>query len=150
LTGARRAAERLHEAGEGERQATKQLLGDEAERLVAAAEEVDGISVVSSEAALDDQKQMLELANRIQSKLGGESAVVLGSRGVGKSALVALITKEAVSRGLSAAEIIREVAPIVGVGVGGRDDMAQAGGKTPEKLDEALDAARRTIEKALA
>ena len=49
--------------------------------------------------------------------------------------------------GLSAAEIVREAAPIVGGGGGGRDDMAQAGGRDPAKLDEALAAARRAIER---
>jgi alanyl-tRNA synthetase len=49
--------------------------------------------------------------------------------------------------GFSAGSIIREIAPIVGGGGGGRDDMAQAGGKDPSKLDEALAAARATIER---
>ena len=43
---------------------------------------------------------------------------------------------------------MREAAPIVGGGVGGRDDMAQAGGKDPDKLDEALAVARAALEKA--
>ena len=74
LAGARRAAERLREAGKGAQQAQKQLLGEEAERLVGEATEVGGIKLVASRAPLADQKQLLDLANRVQSKLGGDSA----------------------------------------------------------------------------
>jgi len=146
LAGARRAAERLREAGKGAQQAQKQLLGDEAERLVTEATEIGGLKLVASRSPLSDQKQLLELANRVQSKLGGDSAVTLGGGEGGKVALVVLVSKGAVARGLSAAEIVREAAPIVGGGGGGRDDMAQAGGKDPSKLDEALAVARAAIE----
>jgi alanyl-tRNA synthetase len=150
LGGARRAAERLREAGEGAEQAAKQMLGEEAERLVAAATETGGVKLVAAEASTGDQRQLVDLANRVQSKLGGESAVILGRRGSGKTHLLAMMNKEAVARGLSAAAVIEEVAPIVGGGGGGREDMAQAGGKNAGKLNEALDAAREAIERALA
>ncbi|HEX2096545.1 MAG TPA: alanine--tRNA ligase [Solirubrobacterales bacterium] len=149
LAGARRAAEQLREAGQGAKQAAKRQLADEAERLADEAADVDGVRVVSARAALTDQKQLLDLASRVQSKLGGDSAVVVGGADDGKVALVALISKGAVGRGLSAAGTIRKVAPIVGGGGGGRDEMAQAGGKDPTKLDDALGAAREAIEKAL-
>jgi alanyl-tRNA synthetase len=149
LTGARRAAERLREAGEGAKQATMQLLGDEAERLVGEATEAGELKLVVGRVPLADQRQLLDLANRVGSKLGGASAVALGGADGGKVALVALASKEAVAQGVSAAAIVREAAPLVGGGGGGRDEMAQAGGKDPGKLDEALAAARQAIEKAL-
>jgi alanyl-tRNA synthetase len=149
LAGARRAAERLQEAGKGAQQAQKQLLGDEAERLVGEASETGGVQVVASRSALSDQKQLLELANRVQSKLGGDSAVALGGGEGDKVALVILVSKGVVARGLSAAEIVREAAPVVGGGGGGRDDMAQAGGKDASKLDKALTVARTAIERKL-
>jgi alanyl-tRNA synthetase len=147
LAAARRAAERLQEAGKGAQQAQKQLLGDEAERLVAEATELDGLSLVASKAQLSDQKQLLELANRVQSKLGGDSVVVLAGGEGGKVALVVLASKGAVARGLSAAQIVREAAPVVGGGGGGRDDMAQAGGKDAAKLEQALAVARAAVER---
>jgi alanyl-tRNA synthetase len=149
LGAARRAAERLREAGAGAEEAQKHLLGEEADRLIAAVAEVAGVGVVCASAALADQKQLLELANRIQSKLGGDSAVVLGGADGGKVGLVVLASKGAVGRGISAAEIVREAAPVVGGGGGGRDDMAQAGGRDPAKLDEALAVARAAIEQKL-
>jgi alanyl-tRNA synthetase len=148
IAGARRAAERLREAGKGAEQAQKQLLGEEADRLVAEAVDVSGVKLAVSRAPLADQKQLLELANRVQSKLGNDAAVALGGAEGSKVALVVLVSKGAVERGLSAAEAVRESAPIVGGGGGGRDDMAQAGGKDAGKLDEALAAARATLERA--
>jgi len=150
VTGARRAAERLREAGRGAKQAAKQQLGEAADRLVADAAEVDGLRLVSAEAPVGDQKALLDLASRIQSKLGGESAVVLGGADGEKVGLVALVSKGGVERGLSAAAIVRDAAPIVGGGGGGRDDMAQAGGRDPAKLGEALETARRAIEQSAA
>jgi len=147
LSAARRAAERLREAGAGAEQAQKQVLGEEAERLVGQATEVGALQAVVARAPLADQKQLLELANRVQSKLGGDSAIVLGGAEGEKVALVVLVSKAAVGHGLSAAAIVGEAAVVVGGGGGGRDDMAQAGGRDPAKLDEALATARGAIER---
>jgi alanyl-tRNA synthetase len=147
IAGARRAAERLREAGKGVEQAQKQILGEEAERLLGGAIDANGVKLVASQTLLADQKQMLDLANRVQSRLSSDSAIVLGGVGGGKVALVVLVSKGAVQRGLSAVALVREAASIVGGGGGGRDDMAQAGGKDPAKVDEALAAARAAIER---
>ena len=149
LTGARRAAERLRAAGEGAKQAASRQLGEEAERLAEEAAEVGAVNVVAGRASPVDQKQLLDLASRVQSKLGGDSAIALGgAAGDGKVSIVVLVSKGAVERGVSAAEIVREAAPIVGGGGGGRDQMAQAGGKDASKLDEALAVAREVIERS--
>jgi alanyl-tRNA synthetase len=150
LGGARRAAEQLREAGAGAEQAQRQLLGEEARRLVAAAVEVGGVKVVVAAAELPGQKELLDLANRIQSTLGGAVALLLGGGDGDKVALVSLVSEEAVGRGLSAAKLVREAAALVGGGGGGRDDMAQAGGRDPAKLDDALATGRAAIERELA
>jgi alanyl-tRNA synthetase len=149
LGGARRAAERLREAGAGAEQAQRQLLGEEAKRLADAAEEIGGIKVVVAASELPGQKELLEVANRVQSTLGGATALVLGGGDGDKVALVSLVSEPAVGQGLSAATLVREAAAVVGGGGGGRDDMAQAGGRDPAKLDEALAAARDAIERGL-
>jgi alanyl-tRNA synthetase len=147
--GARRAAEKLREAGAGAEQARREQLGEEAKRLAGAAEEMDGVKVVVAATELPDQKQLLDLANRVQSMLGAGSALVLGGAEGEKVALVSLAGAEAVDKGLSAAMLVRAAASMVGGGGGGRDDMAQAGGKDPSKLGEALEAARAAIEREL-
>ena len=149
LGGARRAAEQLRAAGAGAEQAQRQLLGEEAKRLVAAATDVDGVKVVVAAAELPGQKELLDLANRVQSTLGGGSALLLGGGDGDKVALVSLVSEEAVGRGLSAARLVREAAAVVGGGGGGRDDMAQAGGRDPAKLDDALAVGRAAIEREL-
>ncbi len=149
LAGARRAAERLREAGEGAREAEKEQLTAEADRLASTAVEVGGVALVCERATLADQKLLLDLGSRIRSKLPEESAVVLGGADGDKVGIVALASKGAVARGLSAATIVREAAPVVGGGGGGRDDMAQAGGKDAAKLDEALSVARQAVERSL-
>jgi len=149
LAAARRASERLREAGKGAEAARKEQLGTEADRLAAEAAEAAGVSLLVSRSPIADQRQLLDLANRVQSKLGGDSAIVLGGADGGKVGLVVLVSKGAAGRGVSAVEVVREAAPIVGGGGGGRPEMAQAGGKDAAKLDEALAAARQAIERDL-
>ncbi|HEY7455930.1 MAG TPA: alanine--tRNA ligase, partial [Solirubrobacterales bacterium] len=145
VSAARRAAERLREAGEGAKREAKQLLAEEAERLVASAEAVGELQVVAAAAPIADQKQLLDLASRVQSKLGGESAIALGGAAGNRVGLVVLASKGAVARGVSAAAVVREAAAVVGGGGGGRDEMAQAGGKDASKLERALATARQAI-----
>jgi alanyl-tRNA synthetase len=152
VAAARRAAERLREASAGAEKAQGEQLGGAADGLAAGAEDLPGgegrlVLAAVEESLQANPKQLLDLANRVQSKVGQPSAVVLGSAFGAKAGLVALVSKDLVDRGLSAGSIIREIAPIVGGGGGGRDDMAQAGGKDPAKLDEALAAARAAVER---
>ena len=63
----------------------------------------------------------------------------LGSNVNDKVQFVAMASKSAIDKGVHCGKIIKEVAKIAGGGGGGRPDMAQAGGKLPEKLDEAID-----------
>jgi alanyl-tRNA synthetase len=154
VAAARRAAEQLKEASAGAEKAQREQLGVEADDLAARAEDLPTgnghmVLAVVKENLQANPKQLLDLANRVQSKVGQPSVVVLGSEFGDKAGLVALASKDAVEAGLSAGSIIREIAPIVGGGGGGRDDMAQAGGKDPAKLDEALATARTTIEREL-
>ncbi|HEX7280016.1 MAG TPA: alanine--tRNA ligase [Solirubrobacterales bacterium] len=157
VTAARRAAERLQEASAGAEKIARQQLGSEAERLVveaaerlAAVEARGEVTLVLGKVPFGSPKQLLDIANRIQSKIGDPVAVVLGGAAGEKVGLVALLSEGPIKLGLSAGSVIREIAPIVGGGGGGRDDMAQAGGKDPSKLDEALAAARAAVERELA
>ncbi len=158
LGGARRAADKLKEAGAGAEQAAREKLSAEAGRLadgradfVLRDEDGSILALVDVKAGAGcDQKQLLDLANRLQSKLGTLAAVVLGGApSDSKVALVALVSPQGMERGLSANAIIREVAPLVGGGGGGRDDMAQAGGRDPAKLPDAAVAAGKAIESVL-
>jgi alanyl-tRNA synthetase len=79
----------------------------------------------------------------------GSGVLVLGSADDGKVSLCVGVTKDLTDR-VKAGDIVKQVAPIVGGGGGGRPDMAQAGGKNPEKLPEAIDKAPEIIAGMLA
>jgi len=144
LAAAERAASRLEELERRIAEAERAKAGEEAEALVRAAEEVGGVRVVAARSRLSKQPELLELASRVRDKLG-EAAVVLGGAADGKVALVAVVSPSVVERGVSAASVVREAAAVVGGGGGGRDEVAQAGGRDPERLDEALETARRAL-----
>src|SRR6478752_2826626 len=155
LAAAKRAAEQLKEAGKGAEKAQSEALANEADALASRPDFIlsqeDKVFVVEAKASsATDSKQLLDLANRVQSKLGADLTVVMLGADFGqKAGLVSLASKGVVGRGVSAAALIGEGAPKIGGGGGGRDDMAQAGGKDPSKLDEALAAERATLEREL-
>ena len=91
-----------------------------------------------------DQKQLRTMADSFKARLGS-GVVVLGSATEDKVALVALVTQDLVPR-IRAVELVREVARLVNGSGGGRDDMAQAGGKDTTKLDHALEQVEAIVE----
>ena len=111
--------------------------------------ELDGVRAAFELRDLGDPKALPDLADRMKNQLGDPGVVVLGAGGEGKASLLVAATPGAVERGVKAGEIVKVAAKVVGGGGGGRDTMAQAGGKQPEKLPEALAAARAEIERAL-
>jgi alanyl-tRNA synthetase len=120
-----------------------------AESLTAGAAEVGGIRVVAEVVEAPDAKALLELSDRVKQSLG-DSAVVLGTAVDGRVHLVANFSDSAVGRGLKAGAVVRTAAEVTGGGGGGRDTMAQAGGRDPDKLPDAIAAARVEIERVLA
>jgi alanyl-tRNA synthetase len=120
-----------------------------ADRIAASAVEIAGIRVVVEAVEGVDQRALNVLADAVRQKLG-DAAVALGTAGNGRVFLVANFAPAAVERGLKAGEIVKAAAQVAGGGGGGRDNIAQAGGRDPEKLPDALAAARLAIERALA
>ena len=102
------------------------------------AEEVNGINLVTRKLENIGMDQLRELGDQIKDKIG-EGVVVLASEMDGKVNLIVTCTQGAMDKGAHAGNIIKAIAPIVGGGGGGRPNMAQAGGKNPAGIDEALD-----------
>jgi alanyl-tRNA synthetase len=116
--------------------------------LIATATEVTGVKIVARElpsATVDDMRQLIDLLRRKASPI----AVLLGSQTDGKVQLIAALSRELVDRGLDASRWVKEAAKLVGGGGGGRPDMAQAGGKDPSKLADALAHGVTTIRQAI-
>jgi alanyl-tRNA synthetase len=116
--------------------------------LIDGAGEEAGVRIVAAVVADADGDELLQLSDRIRSKLS-PSAVVLGGNAGGKAHLIASFDGGAQERGLSAVDVIRAIAPIVDGGGGGRSAMARAGGSNPAQLDEAVRAAEDAIRERL-
>jgi alanyl-tRNA synthetase len=120
---------------------TGQISADE---LLGQAETLGGAKVIVAEVPEGTADDMRQLIDQMRHK-GGTVAALLGSRAEGKVTLVAGVSGDLEKKGVNAGNWIRPVAKAVGGSGGGRPNMAQAGGKEPDKLPEALDEARREI-----
>ncbi|WML59635.1 alanine--tRNA ligase [Neobacillus sp. PS2-9] len=109
----------------------------EAGNLVSQVKEIDGVTVLVAKVQAADMNNLRNMADDLRQKLGSV-VLVLGSAHEGKVNLIAAVTKDLIDKGYHAGKLIKEVATRCGGGGGGRPDMAQAGGKDPEKLDSAL------------
>jgi alanyl-tRNA synthetase len=98
--------------------------------------EVQGVKVLAHRADNLDRTQLRTLVDNFRNKLGS-GVVIIGSVTEGKVAVIVGVTKDLTAR-LQAGKIVGQVAQKVGGSGGGRPDMAEAGGKNPEALDQAL------------
>ncbi len=115
------------------------------DELLQKATEIKGVKVLSARVEVGDIDSLRNMADMFREKMK-TGIVVLGTVLGDKVSFVVAVTKDVTSRGAHAGKIIKEVAKITGGGGGGRPDMAQAGGKMVEKLDEALGEALKIID----
>jgi alanyl-tRNA synthetase len=144
-----REAEELRAALEEERRSAKRA-APAATRALPEAEVtvVNGVNLIAQSVESLTADELLDLSDRFKQKQA-PAAVVLGSAEDGKVHLVANFDDSVAAR-VSASDVVREAASLVGGGGGGRANMARAGGRHPEKLDEALARAAELITSALA
>ena len=116
-------------------------LGDVMNQVV----EVKGVKLLAAKVEGVDMNGLRDLGDQLKEKLG-EGVVVLAAVNEGKVNLLAMATDAAQKAGAHAGNLIKAVAAIVGGGGGGRPNMAQAGGKKPEKAQEAVDAVAGILE----
>jgi alanyl-tRNA synthetase len=114
------------------------------DEIVNSAKDVKGVKVATAVVDLDVDG-LRNLGDRLRDKLG-KSVVVLCSLKDNKVTFISMASKDAVSSGAHAGNIIKEVAKITGGGGGGRPDMAQAGGKDKTKVNEALEVVYGLVE----
>ncbi len=110
---------------------------NEAEGLLKRVQEIEGVQVLAAQVQVPDMEGLRQMADLLRGKLK-TGVIVLGAVSEGKVNLVTVVSPTGLS-GLHAGQIIKEVAKITGGSGGGRPDMAQAGGKDPSKLGEAID-----------
>ena len=108
------------------------------------AEDVNGIKVLVKALSGVDMNGMRDLGDEAKQKLG-EAVILYATENDGKVNLMATATEGAVKKGAHAGNLIKEVASLVGGGGGGRPNMAQAGGKNPAGIPDALQKAKEVI-----
>jgi alanyl-tRNA synthetase len=121
-----------------------------ADTLLEHSEKIGETSVVVMEIPGGNSNLMRQLIDQFRKKVGPSAVLLAASQGDDKVVLVAGVSRDLVENGASAGNWVKEVAPVVGGGGGGKPDMAQAGGKNPEKLSEALVKAKEVIQGMLA
>lgn len=113
--------------------AAKEALGDVMDQVV----EVNGVKLLATKVSGVDMNGLRELGDQLKAKIA-EGVVVLMSDLDGKVNMVAMATDGAMKKGAHAGNLIKGIAALVGGGGGGRPNMAQAGGKNPAGIDEAI------------
>lgn len=116
--------------------------------LILKKEEIKGINVIKSEVLDIEPNDLRDLTEKVLDKLVS-GVVVLGTKRDGKVNFSIMVSKDLIKKGIAAGNMIKEIAKIAGGGGGGRPDMAQAGGRNPEKLIEALAHTNKFIEDKL-
>ncbi len=119
----------------------KDALGDVMNQV----KEVKGVKLLATKVSGVDMNGLRTLGDQLKDKVG-EGVVVLASDLDGRVSLLAMATDQAMSNGAHAGNLIKGIAALVGGGGGGRPNMAQAGGKNPAGIQDALDKATEVLE----
>ena len=110
--------------------------------------EVKGVKLLAASVSGVDMNGLRDLGDQLRDKLG-EGVVVLASDIEGKVNLIAMATETAMQKGAHAGNLINGIAGFVGGGGGGRPNMAQAGGKNPAGIPEAVKETAHVLEAQL-
>ena len=116
----------------------------EGEQLLTQAQDVNGVKVLVATSSAPDADALRTTGDWLRDKLGS-AIVVLGGVFADRPSVIAMVTPDLVDRGFNAGDIVKAAAAPMGGGGGGRPQLAQAGGKEPGKLGEALEAAVASV-----
>lgn len=136
----------LKEAEKEVAQLSHRLATSSLDDILAAKEEIHGVSVTAASVTVDSAEGLRDMADMVLDKVGG--IVLLGAVQGDKVSFVCKVDKELTKQGYHAGKIVKAAAVAAGGGGGGRPDMAQAGGKDPQKLEEALKAGKEAVQGA--
>ena len=134
---ARGLLDELAELRRRNEQLERRLSLQAAEGLLELRQDIEGVTVLAAKVSSSSADGLRETGDWLRDKLGS-GVVALGSVVNERPVLIVMVTPDVVSSGASASEIAKSAAGAIGGGGGGRKDVAQAGGKRAEKLDEAL------------
>jgi alanyl-tRNA synthetase len=115
----------------------REQAGSDMDTLVQSAQDVSGVRVVAAQVSPSDMDGFRDMGDGLRNALGSGVGVI-GANLDGKASVIVVVTDDLITRGIQAGNVVKAVAQLVGGGGGGRPHMAQAGGKFPEKIGEAL------------
>ncbi len=125
-----------------------QLAGARVGDLLEQAVAVDGTRVLATRVEVETKDGLRQIGDRLRDKLDS-GVIVLGSVIDGRPSLLSMVTPDLVKRGVKAGDVVREAATIIDGRGGGRPELAEAGGKDPAKLDDALGAVAGIVQRGL-
>ena len=126
----------------------RENLRREAQELLTRVQQVDGMKVLAAKTSASSADAMREMGDWLKAKLSS-GIIVLAAVHNGRPTIIAMVTPDLVLKGLHAGNIARETASVVEGGGGGRPEIAQAGGRRADKLDEALRQVPEVVRKGL-
>jgi alanyl-tRNA synthetase len=126
----------------------EQLARYDFESLLEQVQTVSGVALLNARVRAPSQDVLREMTDWFRDRLGS-GVVALGTVLEGRPALVVAVTPDLVERGVDAAKLVRGMAQLVGGGGGGKSTLAQAGGRDPSRLDDALDRAPQLLAEML-
>jgi alanyl-tRNA synthetase len=143
--------EAIEKLADSEKKLRKELEAQQMKRAASAAgdlaqqaRDIKGVRVIAARVEVTDRAAMRQMVDDLRAKLQS-GVIVLGSVAEGRVSLIAAVTKDLTAK-LDAGKIVKQAAAHVEGSGGGRKDLAEAGGKNPAKLDEAIQAVPGIIE----
>ena len=130
----------IHESDQLRKQVAaleRENLRREAQELLSRVQDVEGTKVLAAQTSAGSADAMREMGDWLKAKLSS-GVIVLAAVHNDRPTIIAMVTPDLVPRGLHAGNIAKETASVVEGGGGGRPEIAQAGGRRADKLDEAL------------
>jgi alanyl-tRNA synthetase len=126
----------------------RELARQDFEQLLSRVQEVDGVNVLSAQVEAANVSTLREMSDWFRDRLGS-GVIVLGAILSGKPSFVAAVTSDLVERGLHAGTLVKAVAQEVGGGGGGKPTLAQAGGRDPSRMGQALSRVPGLVDQSL-
>ena len=128
-----------------------ELAGTQVDSLIDRAEVIGsgGVRLIATRIEVAEKRALRQIGDRLRDRIGS-GIVILGAVSDGTPSLLAMVTPDLVTSGIRAGDIVRLAAPVMDGRGGGRPDLAEAGGKDPARLDDAISTGRAAAAEAIA
>ncbi len=146
-----RVDELVNEGREKDKELNKlksQLASGSTEDLLNQIESINGVDIIAQSIDNQGMDDLRKIGDLLKEKIAS-GLIVLASKNDNKVNFIAMATKDVLVKGVHSGNLVKEAAKVTGGGGGGRPDMAQAGGKNPDKIEEALNRVRQVLKEQL-